>query len=57
MTLIAEPHSRSEPLFRPRRQSTLWRIVKRYQLVELLVLIGAIVLAWFAVAALGGGQL
>jgi hypothetical protein len=57
MTLIAEPHSRSEPLFRPRRQSTLWRIAKRYQLVELLVLIGAIVLAWFAVAALGGGQL
>lgn len=57
MTLIAEPHSRSEPLFRPHRQSTLWRIAKRYQLVELLVLIGAIVLAWFAVAALGGGQL
>ena len=57
MTLIAERRSRSEPLFRPPRQSTLWCIVKRYQLVELLVLIGGIVLAWFAVAALGAGQL
>jgi len=57
MGLIAERHSRSEPLFRPPRQSTLWRIAKRYQLVELLGLIGAIVLAWFAVASLGGAQL
>jgi hypothetical protein len=57
MTLTAEPHSRSEPLFRPRRRSTLWRIAKRYQLVELLVLVGAIFLAWFAVASLGGVQL
>jgi hypothetical protein len=54
MTLSAEPHSRSEPLFRPPRHSTLWRIAVRYQLVELLVLIGGIVLAWFAVVSLGG---
>jgi hypothetical protein len=57
MTLIAEPHSRSEPLFRPHRRSLLWRIVMRYQLVELIVIIGAIVLAWLAVVSLGNIQL
>jgi hypothetical protein len=57
MTLIAEPHPRSEPMFRPRRRSTLWRIVMRYQLVELFVIIGAIVLAWLAVDSLGNLQL
>jgi hypothetical protein len=57
MTLIAEPHSRSEPAFRPQRSSTLWRIVKRYQLVELFLIIGAICLAWLGAVSLSNIQL
>ena len=57
MTLIAEPHPRSEPAFRPQRSSTLWRIVMRYQLVELFVIIGAICLAWLGAVSLANIQL
>ena len=57
MTLIAEPHSRSEPAFRPQRSSTLWRIVRHYQLVELFLIIGAICLAWLGAVSLGNIQL
>ncbi|MBK5199713.1 MAG: hypothetical protein JJE37_15760 [Methyloceanibacter sp.] len=56
MTLIAEPLSRSEPAFRPRRRSAVWRFIKRHQLIELFVIIGGIVLAWLG-AAYGTGQL
>jgi hypothetical protein len=57
MTLIAEPHSRSEPAFRPQRSSALWRIVMRYQLVELFVIIGAICLAWLCAVSLANIRL
>jgi hypothetical protein len=57
MTLIAEPHPRREPAFRPQRSGTLWRIVMRYQLVELFVIIGVICLAWLGAVSLGNIQL
>ena len=56
MTLIAERQPRREHAYEPRKKSALWHFLKRYQLVELLVIIGGICLAWLAVM-LRSGQL
>ncbi len=56
MTMIVEPHPDRLPAFRPKRRSAVWRFVKRYQLLELIVIVGGICLAWLGVA-LSSGQL
>jgi hypothetical protein len=43
-------------VYRPRRRSVVWRFLKRHQLVELIVILGGICIAWLGVA-LGSGQI
>ena len=54
MTLIAQP--RRQRAYRPRKRSVVWRFLKRYQLVELFLIVGGICLAWLGVM-FGSGQL
>jgi hypothetical protein len=56
MTLIVERQPRREHAYEPRKRSVVWRFLKRYQLVELLMIIGGICLVWLAVV-LRSGQL
>ena len=56
MTLIAQPQPRRQRAYRPRKRSVVWRFPKRYQLVELIRIVGGICLAWLGVM-LGSGQL
>jgi hypothetical protein len=56
MTLIATPQPRRDHAYEPRRKSAVWRFLKRHQLVELLLIIGGICLAWHGVM-LRSGQL
>jgi len=56
MTLIAAPQPRRNHAYEARRKSALWRILKRYQLVELILIVGGICLAWLGVM-LHSGQL
>lgn len=46
MAHIVHPDFQRQRHFRPRRQSVLLRVLTRYQLVELFVIIGAILLLW-----------
>jgi hypothetical protein len=56
MTLIAERRPRREHAHEPRRKSAVWRFLKRHQLVELILIVGGICLAWLG-AMLRSGQL
>lgn len=56
MTLIAQSQPRRQRGYRPRKRSAVWRFLKRYQLVELFLIVGGICLAWLGVM-LGSGQL
>jgi hypothetical protein len=56
MTLIAQSQPRCPRGYRPRKRSAVWRFLKRYQLVELFLIVGGICLAWLGVM-LGSGQL
>jgi hypothetical protein len=50
MVYLIAPHYQRKRFFRPRRRvsvfGTAWRTVRRYQVLELLVLTGAIALVW-----------
>jgi hypothetical protein len=48
MTQIAQPDFSDSEYFRPRRPSLLPRAVRRYQVLELTVIIGGILLLWGA---------
>lgn len=50
MAQIAQPDFESSPQFLTRRPSLLRRTVRRYQIVELFVIIGAILLLWGGVS-------
>jgi hypothetical protein len=54
MTLIAAPQPRRDHAYEPRRKSALWRFLKRHQLVELVLILGGICLAWLAVMLKSG---
>jgi hypothetical protein len=54
MTLIAAPQPRRDHAYEPRRKSAVWRFIKRYQLVELLLIVGGICLAWLGVIVRSG---
>jgi hypothetical protein len=56
MTLIVERQPRREHAYEPRKRSVVWRFLKRYQLVELLMIISGICLVWLEVV-LRSGQL
>jgi hypothetical protein len=56
MTLIAEPHPLRQRAYRPRKRSVVWRFLKRHQLVELVLIVAGICLAWLGVM-LGSGRL
>ncbi len=56
MTLVAERQPRRDHVFEPRRKSAVWRFLKRHQLVELILIVGGICLAWLGVM-IGSGQL
>lgn len=47
MVHLITPHYQRRRFFRPRRPLNIWGAVRRYQLVELLALTGAIALVWF----------
>jgi hypothetical protein len=47
MAYLARDHFDSLIYERPRRRSRVWAFVKRYQLVELFLMIGVICAAWF----------
>ncbi len=42
-------HFQDAPYYQPRRPS-LWRFLKRYQLVELVLIVSAIMLIWFGIS-------
>ena len=46
MVHLFTPHWQRKRFFRPRRTGKVWRTVRRYQLLELLALTGAIALVW-----------
>ena len=46
MAHVVHPDFQRRQHFRPRRQSALRRVLSRYQLVELFIIIGAILLLW-----------
>jgi len=52
MVHLITPHYQRKSFFRPRRSRKdwrgTWRVVRRYQLLELFVLTGGIALVWFA---------
>ena len=52
MTQIAQPDVPDSDYFRPRRPSILRRTVRRYQVLELTLIIGGILLLW-GVSSLG----
>jgi hypothetical protein len=56
MTLTAQPQPRRQRAYRPRKRSVVWRFLRRYQLVELFLIVGGICLAWLGVM-FGNGQL
>ncbi len=56
MALIADTNPEHMRVYGPRRRSTTWRFIKRHGLVELIVILGGICLAWLGVA-LGSGQI
>lgn len=56
MARIADTDPEHMRVNRPRRRSTTWRFIKRRGLVELIVILGGICLAWLGVA-LGSGQI
>jgi hypothetical protein len=49
MTLIVERQSCREHAYEPCKRSAVWRFLKRHQLVELLLIVGGICLAWLTV--------
>ena len=49
MTLIVERRPRREHAYEARKRSSVWRFLKRHQLVELLLIVGGICLIWLAV--------
>jgi len=55
MTLIAQPQPRRQRAYRPSKP-VVWRFLRRYQLVELFLIVGGICLAWLGVM-FGNGQL
>jgi hypothetical protein len=46
MVYIITPRYQRRRFFRPRRRGKCWRAIRRYQLIELLVLTGGIALVW-----------
>ena len=46
MVHLIAPHYQRSRFFRPRRPGKTWRIIRRYQLLELFVLAGGIALVW-----------
>ena len=56
MALIADSNPEHVRAYRPRRRSATWHFIKRHGLIELLLILGGICLAWLGVA-LGSGQL
>jgi hypothetical protein len=46
MAYLARDHFDSPAYHRPRRRSRAWAVVRRYQLVELFLMIGIICAAW-----------
>ena len=46
MVHLITPHYQRKRFFRPRRSGKAWRAVRRYQLLELAALTGAIALVW-----------
>jgi hypothetical protein len=46
MVHLITPHYQRKRFFRPRRSGKVWRAVRRYQLLELVVLTGAIAGVW-----------
>lgn len=46
MAHVVHPDFQRQHHFRPRRQSALRRVLSRYQVIELFVIIGAILLLW-----------
>ncbi len=56
MALIADTNPEHMRAYRPRRRRVFWRFLKRHELIELIVILGGICLAWLGVA-LGSGQL
>lgn len=56
MTLIAERQPRRDHGYELRRKSAVWRFIKRHQLVELILIVGGICLAWLGVM-IGSGRL
>jgi hypothetical protein len=50
MVHLITPHYQRRRFFRPRRRVSLgkaWRVVRRYQLLELVLLTGGIAAVWF----------
>ncbi|MGH6737173.1 MAG: hypothetical protein ACRECX_14020 [Methyloceanibacter sp.] len=46
MVHLITPHYQRKRFFRPKQRGKVWRAVRRYQLVELIVLTGGIALVW-----------
>lgn len=46
MVHLLTPHYQRKRFFRPRRTGKVWRMVRRYQLIELFAFTGAIALVW-----------
>jgi hypothetical protein len=46
MAHVVHPDFQRQRHFRPRRQGILRRVLSRYQVIELFVIIGAILLLW-----------
>ena len=54
MTLVAERRPRREHAYEPRKRSAVSRFLKRHQLVELLLILAGICLAWLGVVVASG---
>lgn len=46
MVHLITPHYQRKSFFRPRRTGKVWQAVRRYQLLELAAMTGAIALVW-----------